>query len=121
MPDYIENFDEGTDVTLTAATAVVGGQLVGVTADNAVAPTSGASAAWVGIASTDAAAGARVNVVSGGVQSPVASGAIAAGDPVMPAAAGQVATLTGTNYAQQVGLALTGAASGAKVRVKFNR
>jgi len=122
MADYIEVFDEGTDVTYTAASAITAGQLVGLTAAMTVAPTTGPTVAWAGVASTDAAAGARVGVVSGGVQELVASGAIAVGDLVAAAAAGKGATFgANTNYAQSVGLALTAAADGAKVRTKFNR
>lgn len=121
MADYVELFDEGDDLTFTASAAITAGQLVGVSGDKTVAPTSGATAAWVGVATTDAASGARVGVVSGGVQLPVASGAVAAGDLVMAATAGKVATFSGTNYAQVVGLALAPAADGAAARIKFNR
>jgi predicted RecA/RadA family phage recombinase len=82
----------------------------------------GANAAWLGVADTDATSGQKVGVTSGGVQELIASGAIAAGDVLISAAAGKVAAIGGgTTYSQVVGIALTAAADAAKVRVRMVR
>lgn len=85
--------------------------------NDTVAPSSAPSAAWVGVAAHDAASGDKVTVTVGGVHELAASGAIAAGTAVIPAAAGAVATIASeTNYATVVGVALA-AAAGGKVKV----
>lgn len=123
MADYIPVFKPGQDLTMTAGADVVGGELVFVSAANAVQKTSGATAAWLGVATTDAASGAKVGVTSGGVQDLIASAAIAVGDVLIPAANGRVAPIgAGTNYAQVVGIALTAqATAGQTARVKMAR
>jgi hypothetical protein len=123
MAEYVAVFKPGEDVTFTASAAVTGGQLVALTAAGAVAPTSGSTAAWMGVATTDAPTGAKVGVTSGGVQEVTASAAVAAGDVLIPAAAGRLAPIgAGTNYAQVVGVALTAAAAaGAPFRARFTR
>ena len=131
MADYIPVFKPGEDITQTVgATAVVGGNLVALSAANTVIPTTGVTAAWLGVATTDAAVGAKVGITSGGVQELVASGAVAVGDVVIPAAAGRVSTLAAvttptpadvTNTRAIVGVALTAAADGAKARIKMER
>lgn len=122
MAEYIAPFEPGTQITLTASAAITAGQLVGVSGNNTVAPTSASSAAWLGVATTDAASGAKVGITSGGVQELTATGAIAAGAVVVPAAAGTVADIgAGAVYSHQVGVALAAAAGGAKVLVKFDR
>lgn len=122
MADYVSVFKPGEDLTMTAAATITGGQLVYVSAANSVTPTAGATAAWLGVATTDAANGAKVGITSGGVQEVTASGAVAVGDVLIPAAAGKVAAIGGgTNYAQVVGIALTAAADAAKARVRFVR
>lgn len=122
MADHIPVFKPGCDVTLTAGAAITGGELVYVSASNTVLKTAAATAAWIGVATTDAASGAKVGITSGGVQEVTASGAVAVGDVLIPAATGRVAAIgAGTNYAQVVGVALTAAADGAKTRVKFAR
>lgn len=123
MADYVPVFKPGEDITLTAGAAITGGQLVYVSAANTVLLTSAATAAWLGVATTDAASGAKVGVTSGGVQEVVAGGAVAAGANVIPAADGKVVTIGAeTNYARVVGIALTAAAAdGDKIRVRFVR
>lgn len=122
MADYVAVFEPGQDLTMTVgATAVVGGNLVKVSAANTVIPTTAAGVDWLGVATQDAAIGAKVGVTSGGVQELVASAAIAAGATVMAAAAGKVATGPGT-VGQTVGLALTAAAAdNDKIRVQMVR
>lgn len=120
MADYIPVIS-GSQSFSTASAAVTGGQLCVVSGSGTVAPSSGASAAWVGIAGFDAANGDRLTLEKGGVQRPTAAGAITAGDAVIPAANGRVASLgAGTNYAQVVGVALTTAADGATVEVDWH-
>lgn len=122
MADYVSVFAPGDDITMTASAAITGGQLVAVSGVKTVAPTGASTGAWLGVATTDAASGAKVGITSGGVQELVASGSVTAGDVVVPAAAGKVAAIgAGTTYSHVVGVALTTAADAAKVLVKFAR
>lgn len=130
MPDYVPRFKPGSSVPSTASAAITGGQLVGVSGSGTVAPTAAAQPSWLGVAAFDAASGARVTVHCGGVQRIVASGAVAAGDVLVAAAAGQVSTVAAvttptaadvTNTRAIVGTALTSAASGALVDVQMER
>lgn len=123
MADYLPNLQPGQSLTLTTSAAVTGGQLVRVSGSGTIAPTSAASADWLGVASTDAAAaGVQITVFTGGVQYMTASGAITAGANVEGAAAGAVAAHTnGTNDVNIVGIALDTAANGGKLRVQFVR
>ena len=86
-----------------------------------VAPAGAASTAVCGVAGFDAATNDNVTVYAGGVQSVTASGAITAGSPVIAGAAGTVVASATPPAGQQVGIALTTAADGAKVRVQFGR
>lgn len=97
MATHIHLFDPGAPVTFTTSAAVVGGQLLAVTGNRTAAPTAGINAKWVGVAGFDAASGERVTVVKGGVQRIMASGTIAAGDTVVSAADGKVATVAAVN------------------------
>lgn len=115
MADYSPLFTPGLDVTFTATAPVTGGRLVEITGDRSVAHATADSAKVAGIAAFDAATGELVTVHSGGVQRPIADGAIAAGDRVAAAADGKVATGT-TNT---IGLALAEAADGETVQVRF--
>lgn len=123
MADYIPIFAPGADITLSAGAAITAGELVSTSAANTVVKTPGATAQWVGVATTDAASGAKVGVTSGGVQELTASAAVALTDVLIPAANGRVAPIgAGTNYAQVVGIPLTTAAgAGDKIRVKMAR
>lgn len=117
MAEYLPTFKPGQAVTLKASAAITGGQLVEVTGSGTVGPAGAASTKVVGVAAFDAAINDNVTIYSGGVQHATASGAVAAGDVVEAAANGQVATGT----TAPLGIALTAAASGADVRVQFNR
>jgi predicted RecA/RadA family phage recombinase len=121
MADYLPLFRPGHQVTYTAKAAVVGGQVVVVSGDRQVSPSSGASAAVVGVAGCDAAVGQRVTVESDGVQLLTASTAVAAGDLVSAAANGAVAKLAGSpvDPTLAIGVALTSAAAGAPVQIKM--
>lgn len=106
-------FPGDTFSSVTSAT-VTAGQLLYISGDNTVAPTTAATAAWIGVAAQDAASGAGVTVYTEGVHQLAASGAITAGDLVIAAAAGAVQTIgsaTATTDSQIVGKALSAAAS----------
>lgn len=115
MADYSPLFKPGSAITYSASAEVAGGQVVEVSGDRTVAPAAAGSLKVVGVAGFAAAVGDQVTVYSGGVQRPVASGAVAAGDRVAAAADGKVATATeGT-----IGVALAAAADDAPVQIKF--
>lgn len=112
-------FLDADRVSYTASATVTGGQVVavGTTAYN-VAPTSGASASVVGVASNDATSGAEVTVYAVGIHRLIASGSIAIGAPVISAAAGAVATIASdTTYTHVIGKALSAATDGLPVDV----
>ncbi|QLF84815.1 scaffolding protein [Gordonia phage BBQValindra] len=112
MAEHTPIHKPGDAITRTASADITGGQLVVVSGNNTVAPSAGASAAWLGIAAFDAKSGEKVTILRGGIHELNASGAIAAGAAVIPAAAGAVATIgSETNYASVVGVALAAAAS----------
>lgn len=121
MADYSPKFTPGNDFTQTAGAAIVGGQLLVVSAANTVIASSASAANWLGVARFDAASGDKVTVTRGGVQRLVASGAINAGERVIPATAGKVATIAAGNVAHSVGTALTTVADGALVTVALDR
>jgi predicted RecA/RadA family phage recombinase len=98
MAEYLPDKEPGQDITMTASAAITGGQLVRVSGSGTVAPTTAASADWLGVAANDAASGALLTMFTGGVQRLTASGSISAGANVEGAASGQVASHTnGTN------------------------
>ncbi len=102
-----------------ASADIAASQVVVVSGDDTVAPSAGASSAWLGVAATSAKTGEQVVVASEGVWELAASGAIAAGARVISAANGAVATIgSETDYSRVVGTALRAAASG-KVIVKI--
>lgn len=122
MTDYLPKFKPGHAVTRIASAAITGGQVVVVSGSGTVAPSAAANAAWLGVAAHDAAIGQEVTVFKGGVQRPLASAAITAGDIVVTAAAGRVATNAAPGAGQQVGIAMTTqAAAGSPVEVDFIR
>ena len=120
MAEYAPIFKPGQEFTRTTSAAVTAGQLLSVSGNDTVAPTSAADAAWIGVAAFDAASGADVTVLTGGVHELGATGAIAAGANVVGATAGTVATVGAGTAFQVVGVALSAAAS-SKVRVKLAR
>lgn len=126
MSDYLPIHLPGKTFTSTASATVVGAQQLEVSGSGTVAPTSGASAKHVGTAAFNAASGALVTVYGRGtVHESVAAGAITAGDQIVTAAAGKVASLAAAsgnaaadiNSARSViGIALTTAADTALVQ-----
>ncbi len=121
MPEYLPIHTPGQAVTLKASATITGGQVVAVTGSGTVGPAGADSTSWVGVAANDAATNDNVTVYCGGTQNCTASGAITAGDAVEVAASGAVALASTPTVATHLGLALTTAADGAKVRVRFNR
>ncbi|WP_278101674.1 capsid cement protein [Microbacterium proteolyticum] len=122
MVEYMPLFQPGTQITRQASASVTGGQLVVVSGSGTVAPSSGATHAWVGVAAVDAVSGDDLTVYRMGVQRLTASGSITAGQTVEPAANGAVAAHTnGTNDINVVGLALTDSGPGGLVQVKLRR
>lgn len=130
MAQHVHKFAPGASLTLAVEAAVTAARLVMVTGDNQVSPATATSTSWIGAAATDAAVGEQVLVLRGGVQEIICSGAVTAGDLVVAAADGTVASLaavttptagdvTGTRAI--VGTALVGGADGAVVRVAMAR
>lgn len=127
MGDYTPHYEDGP-WSSTASAAITGGQLLMVTGDNTVGPTTGAVANAIGVAAMDVASGDRVTIRPlNDLHTLTAAGAIAAGDQVVPAAAGKVASLAAAagaaagdinNARNVVGVATTTAIDGAPVDVK---
>lgn len=118
MPEFSPLFKPGAEFTRTTSAAVTGGQVLIVSGNGTVAPSSAASVAAIGVAANDAASGEQVNVITAGVCNLGASGAISAGGAVAAGASGAVAAHSGTNYSTIVGVALSDAAND-KVLVKL--
>lgn len=113
-------FDASTNLqqkVLKASEDVKKGQVVVISGDMTVAPSTEASAKVLGVAMFDAKANEPVSVETEGLFSMTASGAITAGDKVESAADGKVAKAAGTNA---VGIAINSASNGGEVFVKFS-
>jgi len=122
MAEYLPLYKPGKALTLKASAAVTGGQLVEVTGNGTVGPAGANSTKVVGVAGFDAAINDPVVIYTGGVQQVTSSGAIAAGDLIAAAAAGQVATNAAPAAGVQIGIALsTTTGAGQIVRVQFAR
>ncbi len=123
MADYVPKIEDGPMPATTSA-AVTGRQVLEVSGNGTVAPTTGASTKVVGVAAFDAASGAKVTVkpiTRDSVHRLTASGAITWGDSVTSAAAGAVATVvaaTGAAAGTRIGIALSSAANGAIVDIQ---
>lgn len=130
MAEYLPLFKPGQAHTHTTSEAITAGQMVAVSATGTVGVAGANSLVWLGIAAFDAASGASVTVHSGGIQRPLNSGGVTAGDLIVCAAAGVVSTLAAvttptaadvTNSRAIVGIALTTATTGLAVEVAFER
>ena len=113
-------FDTNTNLqqkVLKASEDVKKGQVVVISGDMTVAPSTEASAKVLGVAMFDAKSGEPVSVETEGLFSMKASGAITAGDKVASAADGAVAKATDANT---VGIAINSASNGGEVFVKFS-
>lgn len=97
MPNqHLPKYAPGTALTREASAAITAGQLLTITGDNTVAPTTGDAQLVVGVASRDAAIGELLTVQRGGVHVLTAAAAVAAGDYLMSAAGGQVRPVPAT-------------------------
>lgn len=127
MTDYLPAYVPGKTLNATAAAAITGGQVVAVTGATGLVPTVGPAAAnstkAIGVAAFDAAIGETVAIYTGGVQEVTVGGATAvvAGDQIIAAAAGTVTPSATPPTGTKLGIALTSAAVGARVRVQFER
>ena len=113
-------FDANTNLqqkVLKASEDVKKGQVVVISGDMTVAPSTAASAKVLGVAMFDAKKDEPVSVETEGLFSMTASGAITAGDKVESAADGAVAKASGANA---VGIAINSASNGGEVFVKFS-
>lgn len=120
MPEYVPLYSEADEYTSQASATIVGGQLLIASGSGTVAPSSAASVAVVGVAGFDAASGAKVTVLVEGIHRLLAVGTVTAGDLVVAAAGGGVATGPGT-AGQGVGVALTTATNPNLVEVLWTR
>jgi hypothetical protein len=122
MADYSPVYSGGAmPFTQTTSAAVTGGQVLVASAAGTVGPSAGVSAVAVGVAAHDAASGAKVSVwpLTNVVHELTTTGTVTALDGVTSSTAGTVATgVVGTVAAagQLIGIALTTATTGNKVR-----
>lgn len=128
MSDNNPIYFPGQAQTSTASATITGGQLLAVSGVGTVGPAGANSGAVVGVAASDAASGETVTYQTCGRHFLTASGTVTAGDIVVPAAAGAVATLAAvttptpadvTNTRAIVGVALTTATTGNPVEVQI--
>lgn len=127
MADYVPILLDADSFTSTASATITGGQIVAVSGSGTVAPAGASALNWIGVAAQDTASGALVTLFGGdSIHNLVASGTVTAGDLVVCGAAGTVATLAAvttptagdvTGTRALVGVALTTATTGNKVRI----
>jgi hypothetical protein len=99
VADYTPIYGKSQTMTFTAGAAIVGGNAVGISANDTVVPTAINATNFIGIAGHDAASGLPVTVHMGaGVvhETPAGVAFPAAGVPVYAAAAGLVSPTAGT-------------------------
>lgn len=122
MAEHTPKYFPADRLPRTTSATVTGGQVLAVSGNDTVAPIAAPNEAWLGVAAHDAASGERVVVYTVGVHQVPASGAIAAGKPVIGAAGGAVAAFTnGTDEPEEIiGTALSAAASSLVV-IKLGR
>ncbi|MFE3229334.1 capsid cement protein [Nocardia sp. NPDC059228] len=117
MSDFLPLYAPADKVPAVTSAAVTAGQVVVVSGNNTVAASTAAAMAYGVASQDDLVGGNQIMVWRCGIHLLTASGAIAAGDAVIPATGGAVATIgSDTNYNHVVGQALA-AASGGKVLV----
>lgn len=130
MAEYLPIRKPGNALVATASGTITGGQMVAVSGVGTVAVAGATALNWLGVAAFDAVSGDQVTIFCDGVQELTASGTVTAGDLVVCAATGQVSALAAvttptpadvTGARALVGVALTTATNGNKVRVKFSR
>lgn len=116
----VEFFEgSGEHRTYTAGGSITGGQMVALNGNRQVIAAGAASTACAGVALHNAASGEKLTVASDGVWPVTATGAIAAGDTLICAAAGTVAPAGVAPDARQVvGRAMEAIATGVAGRVQ---
>ncbi|RFZ11191.1 hypothetical protein DSM43518_02031 [Mycobacterium marinum] len=122
MAEHIPHYFPGDRLPRTTSAAVTGGQVLIVSGNDTVAPIAAPNEAWLGVAAHDADNGATVVVYTEGVHEVPASGAIAAGKPVIGATGGAVAAFTNATDEPEeiIGTALSAAAN-SLVLIKLGR
>ena len=91
MADYLPRYKPGHTPNTLLTTDVVGGQLLEVTGNKTSGVAGAGSTKVIGVAGPDGKAGDTIAYHAGGVQRLKIVGAVAAGDPLQPAANGAVA------------------------------
>lgn len=121
MASYTPIFKPGAEVTLTASATITAGDALVVSGQQTVAPSAGPSAAYAGVAATDAASGELVVVIGPAVHELNSSGTINDGDLIRTATGGDVAAwVTGTDeFEEVIGVALADAASNKVIAKTF--
>lgn len=118
MGIYAPNNFPGDRLPYTAGANIAAGQLVFISANETVSPTTAATASVEGVAAYDCLSGGQVTVIEVGKHTLAASGTITAGSPVKSAAAGAVAAwVSGTDDASLIVGHATSAAAGGFVPV----
>ncbi|MGV7585237.1 capsid cement protein [Mycobacterium kansasii] len=122
MAEYGPLYRDGDRLPRTTSADTTAGQVVVVSGNDTVAPIAAPNEAWLGVAEHDALSGKPLVVATEGVWQVGATGAIAAGKPVIGATGGTVAAFTnGTDEPEEIiGTALSAAAS-SKVVIKLGR
>lgn len=105
---------------LTAGADLTKGQVVELSGNLTVSPTSATSAKVIGVAMFDAKSGEKCTVECEGLFKLKAKGSISGGDKVESALAGAVAKIATTGTVNPIGIALNDATDGAYVYVKFS-
>ena len=116
LPAEFGENQELNQKVIKAGADVKKGQVVEITGDCEVSPTSASSAKVIGVAMFDAKADEEVSVETEGLFKMVASGTITAGDKVTSAVDGKVAT----GADNTIGIAITSATADEYVYVKFS-
>lgn len=122
----VEYASPGDNLTVTAGAAITGGQMVSLSANRTVIVGTAVLAvavAVIGVSLYTAASGdTNLTVATDGVWPVTASGAVAAGDCLTPAAAGALSTLgAAADCRIHVAQALEAAANGVQFRGKLQR
>lgn len=121
MADFLPAYADADRLTFTAGGAIVGGNVVEVTAaatvPATVVATSGVSNKTIGVALQDAATGALVTVLRTGACDLVTTANVAVGDVVTSSTGGGVAPVGAGTFVQAIGISLTAATSPATARI----
>jgi hypothetical protein len=122
MSDFLPVYEDADRITCIAGGAIVGGNVVVLSASTTPLPTvtasAGAGVVAIGVALHDAAVGQQVTVTRTGIVELVTTANVVFGDAIGPSTTGGVATVaTPTNPYSVIGLALNTVTAPAVVRV----